>query len=117
MSCSATYFPEVGAGVSLKVATKVSPKGENNSEILDFSLFFKAKVAEYNPSIWNNFDQIYITVTCSSTSFLEVGGHFSFEVATKVSRKGQKLWKFRFLAFFSKAKMEECNQKVWNTFN
>ena len=27
------------------------------------------------------------------------------------------LWKYRFLGCFSKAKMEECDQKVWNVFN
>ena len=34
--CSAAYFLEVGAHVSLKVATKVSRRGKKNSENLDF---------------------------------------------------------------------------------
>ena len=34
--CSATYFLEVGVRVSLKVATKSSPRGKENSENLDF---------------------------------------------------------------------------------
>ena len=60
MSCSATYFPEVGAGVSLKVATKVSPKGENNSEILDFSLFLRQK--------WRSVTQAFETILIKFTS-------------------------------------------------
>ena len=33
ISCSATYFMEVGARVSLKVATKVSIRGKKTPEI------------------------------------------------------------------------------------
>ena len=29
----------------------------------------------------------------------------------------EKLWKFRFLVSFSKAKIEKCDQKVWNDFD
>ena len=60
MSCSATYFPEVGAGVSLKVTTKVSPKGENNSEISDFSLFLRQK--------WWSVTQAFETILIKFTS-------------------------------------------------
>ena len=38
--CSATYFLEVGACVSLKVASKRSAKVKKNSENLHFQLFF-----------------------------------------------------------------------------
>ena len=35
-TCSSTYRPQVGARVSLKVATKGSPRGKKNFEKLDF---------------------------------------------------------------------------------
>ena len=34
--CSATYFLEVGARVSFKIATKGSPRGKKYSENIDF---------------------------------------------------------------------------------
>ena len=47
----------------------------------------------------------------SDTYFLEVGGRVSMKVATDDSFTDKKLWKFGFLGFLFKAKMEECNQK------
>ena len=38
--CSATYFVEVGARVSLKIATKVYIRHKKNSENLNFSVVF-----------------------------------------------------------------------------
>ena len=43
ITCSTTYFLEVGARASLKVATKGSPRGKRNSGNLDFSLVFQNK--------------------------------------------------------------------------
>ena len=38
--CWATYFLEVGVSISLKVATKGSPRGKKKSEKLDFEVVF-----------------------------------------------------------------------------
>ena len=38
--CSATYFLEVGARISLKVATKRYPRGKKSSEKLHFQVVF-----------------------------------------------------------------------------
>ena len=57
------------------------------------------------------------TMPCSATYFQEVGARVLFKVATKGSPRDKKLWKFRFLGCFSKAKTEECNQNVWNVFD
>ena len=49
--------------------------------------------------------------------FQGVGARVSLKVAPKGSRKGKKVWKFRFLGCFSKSKMEEWDQNVWNIFH
>ena len=72
---------------------------------------------ECNQQVWNVFNQLDITIRCSAKFFLEVGAHVSFKIATKGLLEVKKLWKFRFLGYFSKVKMEECDQKVWNVFN
>ena len=43
-----------------------------------------------------------------------MSGHVSLKVATDDLLEIKKLWKLRFLGCFSKAKMEECDQKDWN---
>ena len=45
-----------------------------------------------------------------------MGAPVSLKVAIKVYFRGKELWKFNFLGWFSKAKTEECDQKVWNVF-
>ena len=73
---------------------------------------------ECDQNVWNVFNQFGIAILFSARYFPELGGCISLKVVTKGSpREKKKLWKFRFLGCFSKANMEECNQKVWNVFN
>ena len=67
-------------------------------------------------NVWNVFNQHEITIPCWAIYFQGVGARVSLKVASKGSRKGQKVWKFRFLGCFSKSKMEEWDQNVWNIF-
>ena len=54
--CSATFSLEVGARISLKVATKGSVRGKKNSENLDFSVVFlyiaKRRSATFNVELF-----------------------------------------------------------------
>ena len=58
------------------------------------------------------FDQFGTSIPCSATYFLEVGAGVLWKVATKGSLRVKKLWKFSFLAYFSKSKTEKCDQKT-----
>ena len=57
-----------------------------------------------------------ITKPCLATYSLEVGAHVSLKVANKRSIRGKKVFKFRFLGCFSKAKTKQCHLKVGNLF-
>ena len=70
---SNTYFLEVSANVSLKIATKVYFKGKKT---------LKTLCDQWN---WRFSDQFGITIPRSDTYFLEVVAGFSLKVATKVS--------------------------------
>ena len=83
--CSATYFLEVGADVSLKVATKGSIRGKKLWKIRFLGSFSKAKTEECDLKVWNVFDQFGISIACSDTYILEFGARVSLEVATKGS--------------------------------
>ena len=72
---------------------------------------------ECDQKVWNFFNQFDIILLCLAAYFPEVGARVSLTVVNKGSTRGKKLWKFRFLGCFSKAKIEECDQKVWNAFN
>ena len=115
--CPHTYFLEVGARLSLKVATKGFITDKKIWKLRFLSYFSKGKTEECDQKVWNIFDQFDITIPCSDTYFLEVGARVLLEVATKSFIRGKKLWKFRFLGCFSKEKTEECDQKVWNVFD
>ena len=91
--CSSTYFLEVGARVSLKVATKGSLGGKNILKIKFLGCFSKAKTQECEQKVWNIFDQLGITIRCSPTYFLKVGARVSLKVATKVCLAGKKTLK------------------------
>ena len=111
MPCSATYLLEVGWCVSLKVGSKVCPRGKRNSEILDFKVVF---LKQKSRSATKQFEMFLINLASaipgSATYFPEVGARVSLKVATKWSPSGKKDWNIRFLDCFSKGKMEECNQ-------
>ena len=91
--CSATYFLEVGARVSLKVATKGSFRGKKLWKFRFLGCFSKEKTEECDQKVWNVFDQFGITAPCSASSFLEVGARVSLKVATKGSLRGKKTLK------------------------
>ena len=116
--CSTTYFLEVGARVSLKLATKWFLTGKKKLWKFSFSgCFYKAKTEEFNQKVWNIFSQFGIGKPCSTKYFLEVGARVSLKLATKGFLRCKKLWKLNFSGCFSKAKTEECDQKVWNVFD
>ena len=102
LCCSATYLLKVLVRFSVNVATKTS---------------FRDKTEECDQNFWNIFDQFGITIACSATNFLDVCARVLLKVATKVFVEVKKFWKFRFLGPLSKAKTEECDQKVWNVFD
>ena len=54
----------------------------------------------------------------SDIYFLEVSADVSKKVVTKNPfRDKKRLWKFRFLGYFSNVKTEECNQKDRGFYN
>ena len=62
--CSATYFLEVGAHVSLKVATRGSLRGKKLWKLRFLSCSSKAKIEECDQIVGNVFDQFSITIPC-----------------------------------------------------
>ena len=60
--CSPIYFLEVGAPVSLKVATKGSLRGKKLWKFSFSGYFPKAKTKECDQNSWNIFDQFDIIV-------------------------------------------------------
>ena len=110
---SGTYFLEVSAHVSLKVATKVCLRVKKNSENLYFLVVFlkekrKSVTKEIEVSLRNllYFFQLHI--------FLKKVHVFHWKQPPKGFLEVKKLWKFRFYSCSSKTKTEECNQKIWN---
>ena len=87
---SATDFLEVGARVSLKVATKVSPRCKKDWKFRFFGTFSIAKTKECRLNVTNVFDQFGISIPCPATYFLEVGAGISLKVVTKGSIRGKK---------------------------
>ena len=57
-------------------------------------------------------------ISCSATYFLKVGERFSLKVATEATFRGKKTPEnLDFLRCFSKARTEECDQKVRYVFD
>ena len=83
---SDTYFLEVSAHVSLKVATKDYLRGPKKSKNLALlSLSSKTKRLECDQKDWSVFDQFGISMPCSVIYFLKVDARVSLKVATKGS--------------------------------
>ena len=55
---STTYFLEVGARVSLKLATKGFLRVKKLWKLSYWGCFFKTKTEECNQKVWDAFDQI-----------------------------------------------------------
>ena len=62
-------------------------------------------------------DKFGTCIPCSASFFLEVFACVSLKRSTKVFFRGKKLLKLRFLDYFSKTEMEECDQEDWNFSN
>ena len=110
ISCSATYFPDLGARFSLKVGTKGSPRSKKK-KLWKFGFlgsFSKAKKKECDQKVWNVFHQFDINIPCSATYFRDVGACISWKVATIESPRG------RFYGHFSEATTEKGYLKSWN---
>ena len=82
MPCSATCFLEVGARLSLKIATKGSTRF--------LGCFSKDKTEECDLKVGNAFDQFGIAIPFLATYFLEVRARVSLKVATKGSIRGKE---------------------------
>ena len=78
-------------------------------EKISFLVFFlNQKQRSATKKFETNLIKFGFTILCSATYFQEVGAHVSLKVATKRSLRTKKIWKFKFLGGFSKAKMEHC---------
>ena len=72
MPSSATYFLEVGAHISLKVATKGSIRGKKLWKFRFLGSFSKLKTEECDKKVWNVFDQFGIFSGSTYTRFIEI---------------------------------------------
>ena len=125
MLVSDRYLRVVSAHFLLKVVTEGSfgsKKYRKNIKLGKYRVLgysFKAKTKECKRKNSSVSDKFGMLIYGSDTYFLEVSAHVSLNVATKASFRDEKLRKFRFLAYFSKAKTEECDRKNlrdWNKF-
>ena len=112
IACSDTYFLEVGARVSLKVATKRSIRGKKKlwkSRYLDH--FSKVKTEERDQGDWPVSDTFGI-ISLAQLHIIWKWVHlFHSDHLSKLLLMAKNLWKSIFLVYFSKAKTEQCDQK------
>ena len=109
---------KVGARVSLKVATKGLCRGKRFVKIETFRLLFwdtnvgvQLRRLECLWQIWNYYTLFsYIASGSGCTHFTESSHESRF-------KRSKKIWKVRFLDYFSNAKTEECHQWKWNDCN
>ena len=87
---SLTYLLEVGACVSLKVATKDLLEVKKLLRLRFLDYFFKAETEKYNQEDWNISDTFGIITLLLPTYHLEVGVPFSVKLATKASFESKK---------------------------
>ena len=76
--------------------------------------FSTAKTEGYDEKDWSVCKRFGIIITCSAAYFLEAVARISLKEATKDFWKVKTLSKLRSLAYFSKAKTEECHQEDWS---
>ena len=98
--CSATFFLEVGARLSLKLATKLSFRGKELSEFRFSGYFSKPKTEECDQKNWRFSNKFGMLMLGSNTYFLEVSAHVSMKVANKGSFRGKKSENLAFLRLF-----------------
>ena len=113
---SDTFFLEVTARVSLKVATQGYFKGKKLWRFRFLGCFTKAKPKEY----WSSSEKFGITNFFSATCFPQVGVHVSLKVATKGCKKNPKI--LDFTIFSVKQKRSSVTKKlkflglIWNAW-
>ena len=113
-SCSGTgtFFLEVGACLSLKLATKRSFRGKKTWEFRFLGGFCKSKTEECDHKNWIFSNEFEILMPGSNTNFLEVNVHVSLKATTKGSFRGKNVWKFSVLkAFFLKQKRRSAIER------
>ena len=111
-SGTGTFFLEVGASLSLKLATKRSFRGKKTWKFRFLGGFCKSKTEECDHKNWIFSDEFEMLMPGSNTHFLEVSVHVSLKVATKGSFRGENVWKFSVLkAFFLKQKRRSAIEK------
>lgn len=83
---SATYYLELRAHASLKVANKSSFRGKKLWKFSIFKLLFKSKIRmSATKKTWSVFNKFEILMPGSDTYFLGVTAHVSLKVSTKGS--------------------------------
>ena len=92
-SSSATYFLEVGARVSLKVATEVFLEIKKLLKFRFLDYFSKAKTEECDQEDLSVSDTFGIVTPCSATYHLDVRTPVSLKLATKASFGGKRTLK------------------------
>ena len=111
---STANFLEVVTRFSFKVANKTLFRGKKLWKSRFSGYFSKAKTDEWDQIILSLSDKLGVIISSLDTYFLEVSADPLMKVGTKASFRGRKYKKLAFLGYFSKAKMEECNQNDWS---
>ena len=87
---SATYCLEVGAHISLKVATKGSIRGKTLWKFIFLGSLSQLKTEEWDQKFWNVLDQFGIIIPFSDPYFLKAFARVSLKVANKGSIRAEK---------------------------
>ena len=74
---------EVNTPVSWKAATKASLRGKKTLKTQISGYFFIAKTEECDQKNWSECNKIGMSISSTTTNFLEVGARFSLKVARK----------------------------------
>ena len=111
-----SYHLEVGAPVSLKLATNAFFGGKKTLKIYIFRLLFYSKTEQCDSKKLSLTDK-FTMLMCLHKYFLEVCSHALLKVATKGSFRGKKSECLAILGHFSEAKSKEYYQKKWSSCN
>ena len=117
ISCTATYFLKTAARFSLKVTTKASFRFKKVWKLRFFRLLFKSKNGEVRSKNGVTVINLAWLYLLQQHIFRNLVHTFHWKWPPKLLLEVKKLWKSRFLGYFSKAKTEECNQKTWSVCN
>ena len=84
VACPLLFFLEIGAFLSLKLATQRSFRGKKIWKFKFSGYFLKAKMEECGWKYWFASDKFAISIPCVAPYFLEVGARVLLKVATKL---------------------------------